>query len=112
MRGDVSKGRKCALQSMGQVARVVTLEQLARSGEDVTFFARGEHLKAIQAHGLCVETPTGEMLIQPAKVTDDPKEIGPVDVILLKSFAGEGGCEKYATYGRPCNVSGPVAEWS
>ena len=57
--------------------------QLARSGEDVTFIARGEHLKAIQAHGLCVETPAGEILIQPAKATDDPKEIGPVDVILL-----------------------------
>ena len=57
--------------------------QLARSGEDVTFIARGEHLKAIQAHGLCVETPAGEILIQPAKATDNPKEIGPVDVILL-----------------------------
>jgi 2-dehydropantoate 2-reductase len=57
--------------------------QLARSGEDVTFIARGEHLKAIQAHGLCVETPAGEILIQPAKATDDPKEVGPVDVILL-----------------------------
>lgn len=57
--------------------------QLARSGEDVTFIARGEHLKAIQAHGLCVETPAGEILIQSAKATDNPKEIGPVDVILL-----------------------------
>jgi hypothetical protein len=30
--------------------------QLARAGEDVTFVARGPHLKAIQAQGLCVET--------------------------------------------------------
>ena len=57
--------------------------QLARSGEDVTFIARGEHLKAIQAHGLCVETPAGEILIRSAKATDNPKEIGPVDVTLL-----------------------------
>jgi 2-dehydropantoate 2-reductase len=57
--------------------------QLARSGEDVTFIARGEHLKAIQAHGLYVETPAGEILIQPAKATDDPTQVGPLDVVLL-----------------------------
>ena len=57
--------------------------QLARSGEDVTFLARGEHLKAIQAHGLCVETPAGEIVIQPAKATDDPRQVAPVDVVLL-----------------------------
>ena len=57
--------------------------QLARSGGDVTFIARGQHLKAIQAHGLFVETPAGEIVIQPAKATDDPRQIAPVDVILL-----------------------------
>jgi len=57
--------------------------QLARSGGDVTFIARGQHLKAIQAHGLCVETPAGEIVIQPAKATDDPMQIGPVDVIFV-----------------------------
>jgi choline dehydrogenase-like flavoprotein len=49
--------------------------QLARTGEDVTFVARGQHLKAIQAHGLCVETPAGEIAIQPAKATDDPMQV-------------------------------------
>jgi 2-dehydropantoate 2-reductase len=57
--------------------------QLARTGEDVTFVASGEHLKAIQAHGLCVETPAGEIVIQPAKATDDPTQVAPVDVIFL-----------------------------
>jgi 2-dehydropantoate 2-reductase len=57
--------------------------QLARSGEDVIFVARGQHLKAIQAHGLCLETPAGEVVIQPAKATDDPTQVGPVDVIFL-----------------------------
>jgi 2-dehydropantoate 2-reductase len=54
--------------------------QLARSGEDVTFIARGEHLKAIQEHGLCVEIPAGEIVIQPAKATDDPTQVGPVEL--------------------------------
>ena len=57
--------------------------QLAHSGDDVTFVARGQHLKAIQAHGLWVETPAGEILIKPAKATDDPAQVGPVDVVLL-----------------------------
>src|SRR5215831_8788114 len=57
--------------------------QLARTGEDVTFIARGQHLKAIQEHGLCVETPAGEIVIQPAKATDDPVQVAPVDVIFL-----------------------------
>src|SRR6266567_8066057 len=57
--------------------------QLARTGEDVTFVARGQHLKAIQAQGLCVETPAGEIVIRPAKATDDPTQVAPVDVIFL-----------------------------
>ena len=36
--------------------------QLARSGEDVTFIARGQQLTAIQAHGLCVDTPAARSL--------------------------------------------------
>jgi 2-dehydropantoate 2-reductase len=57
--------------------------QLARIGEDVTFIARGQHLAAIQSHGLRVETPAGEIVIQPAKATDDPTQVGLVDVVLL-----------------------------
>jgi 2-dehydropantoate 2-reductase len=56
---------------------------LARTGEDVTFVARGQHLKAIQAHGLCVETSAGEIVIHPAKAMDDPMQVAPVDVIFL-----------------------------
>jgi len=56
---------------------------LARTGEDVTFVARGQHLKAIQAHGLCVETAAGEIVVQPAQATDDPMHVSPVDVIFL-----------------------------
>ena len=76
--------------------------QLARNGEDVTFVARGPHLKAIQAHGFCVETPAGEIVIRPAKATDDPTQVAPVDVILVgvKAWQVEDAA-KYAAYGRP-----------
>jgi 2-dehydropantoate 2-reductase len=56
---------------------------LARAGEDVTFIARGEHLQAMRAKGLVVETPAGDIRIQPAQATGKPAELGPVDLVLL-----------------------------
>lgn len=57
--------------------------QLARAGEEVVFIARGEHLDAIRADGLHVETPRGEIVIRPAQANDDPARVGPVDVVLV-----------------------------
>jgi 2-dehydropantoate 2-reductase len=57
--------------------------QLARAGEEVSFIARGEHLQAIRTQGLHVETPKGEIVIRPARATDDPAEIGTVDAVLV-----------------------------
>jgi len=57
--------------------------QLARAGEDVVFVARGEHLRAIRASGLRVETSSDEILISPAQATDDPAEVAGVGVVLV-----------------------------
>jgi len=57
--------------------------QLARAGEDVVFVARGEHLRAIRASGLRVETPSDEILISPAQATDDPAEVAGVGAVLV-----------------------------
>jgi 2-dehydropantoate 2-reductase len=57
--------------------------RLAGAGADVTFIARGEHLRAIQENGLRVETQDGEITVKPAKATDDPSQVGEVDVILI-----------------------------
>jgi 2-dehydropantoate 2-reductase len=56
--------------------------RLALGGEEVAFVARGEHLRAIRAGGLRLELPDGERTIHPL-ATDDPADIGPVDVVLL-----------------------------
>lgn len=56
--------------------------RLAEAGHDVTFIARGDHLKAIRAQGLKVKCPLGDAHIRPARAADDPKEIGPVDLVL------------------------------
>jgi 2-dehydropantoate 2-reductase len=56
---------------------------LAKAGADVTFVARGAHLAAMRERGLKIEGDRGEMHISPAQATDDPSDIGPVDVVLF-----------------------------
>ncbi|MBU6452141.1 MAG: 2-dehydropantoate 2-reductase [Cyanobacteria bacterium REEB67] len=58
--------------------------RLAEAGADVHFIARGKHLAAIKENGLKIESALkGDTLIKPAKVTDDPASIGPVDYVLV-----------------------------
>jgi 2-dehydropantoate 2-reductase len=56
---------------------------LARSGQEVIFIARGEHLRAIQKNGLRVKSVHGDFLIHPARAVEDPAEIGPVDLVIF-----------------------------
>ena len=55
---------------------------LAQAGEEVIFVARGEHLKAIREQGLRVETTAGEIIVR-SEATDDPAQVGAVDVVLV-----------------------------
>ena len=56
---------------------------LAKAGADVTFIARGAHLAAMQSQGLRLESPRGDIHLEPAQATDDPAKVGPVDVVLF-----------------------------
>jgi 2-dehydropantoate 2-reductase len=57
--------------------------RLSQGGQDVTFIARGEHLRAIQTSGLRVDSLNGDFVINPAKATDDVSDIGPVDLVIV-----------------------------
>jgi 2-dehydropantoate 2-reductase len=57
--------------------------RLAHAGEDVAFIARGAHLRAIQANGLKVDSPSGDFTIYPAKATDDVNEVGEVELVIV-----------------------------
>ena len=58
--------------------------RLAAAGHDVTFIARGSHLRAMQEHGLLLESEAqGDIHIPSVKVTDDPASVGIVDVVIL-----------------------------
>jgi 2-dehydropantoate 2-reductase len=49
----------------------------------VHFIARGAHLTAMKARGLQIKSVNGDFLISPASATDDPGEVGPVDVVVV-----------------------------
>ncbi len=57
--------------------------RLAAAGAEVVFIARGAHLAAIRKDGLRVTSPLGDLHINPATATDDPAEVGAVDLVLL-----------------------------
>ena len=57
--------------------------RLAQAGEEVVFLARGEHLRALQANGLRVDSIKGDFLVQPVNATDKPADVGAVDMILV-----------------------------
>ncbi len=56
--------------------------RMAQAGFDVTLFARGPHLRAMQERGVQVKRNEGDFVARP-KVTGSVKEVGPVDVVFL-----------------------------
>src|SRR5947209_2660206 len=57
--------------------------RMAAAGHDVTFIARGAHRDAIRRDGLRIESALGDLHLKDLNVTDDPKQVGPVDVVLF-----------------------------
>lgn len=57
--------------------------RLVQAGEDVVFIARGDHLKAMLKQGLQVDSVKGDFLVKPVQATDDPAQVGIVDVVLV-----------------------------
>ena len=68
--------------------------KLANAGYDVSFIARRKHMQAIVNNGLKIISPSGNMLIKPANVSENPKDFDKPDIILLcvKAFDTEFSC--------------------
>ena len=80
--------------------------KLALAGHDVTYIARGEHLRAIQAHGMSLRGPDGTGVVANAKATDDAGKMAAVDAILfcVKLFDTEAAAQAIA----PLHAKGGV----
>ena len=57
--------------------------RMAAAGHDVTFIARGAHRDAIRRDGLRIESALGDLHLKDLNVTDDPTQVGPIDVVLF-----------------------------
>jgi len=57
--------------------------RLAQAGNEVSFIARGEHLRTIREKGLQLKSIKGDHLLTGAFATDQPADIGPVDVVFV-----------------------------
>src|SRR5258708_22404932 len=56
--------------------------RMAQAGLDVTLFARGPHLRAMQERGVQVKSNEGDFVARP-KIASSLEEVGPVDVVFL-----------------------------
>src|SRR5271163_4906045 len=56
--------------------------RMAQAGFDVTLFARGPHLRAMQERGVQVKSSDGDFVARPA-IAGSLEEVGPVDVVFL-----------------------------
>jgi len=57
--------------------------KLAKAGNEVTIYARGAHLIAIQERGFNVKSINGDFRAKPKLATDDLSKIEPPDLIIL-----------------------------
>jgi 2-dehydropantoate 2-reductase len=57
--------------------------RISAAGHDVAFIARGAQRDAIRRDGLKIESALGDFHLKNVNVTDDPKQVGPVDVVLF-----------------------------
>jgi len=76
----------------------LALKYTGRSKHDVIFYARGAHLAAIRKDGLRLVTVDGEYTIRPAQATDNPVEMGPLDLAIFctKSYGLEDAARAIA----------------
>jgi 2-dehydropantoate 2-reductase len=84
--------------------------RLALEGHDVAFVARGQHLKAIHQTGLRVQSPSGDFKIDSPKSSDNPAEVGAVDLIFfcVKSYDATEAIEMMKPMVGPQTVVLPV----
>lgn len=57
--------------------------RMAAAGHDVFFIARGANLEAMRKNGLKIDSVNGDLHLPKVNVTDDPKSVGPVDIVLF-----------------------------
>jgi 2-dehydropantoate 2-reductase len=74
--------RKVCVFGAGAIGGLIGARLAMKAEADISLVARGAHLAAMKAHGLTLKQ-AGETHVVKPRVTDDPRELGPQDVIIL-----------------------------
>jgi 2-dehydropantoate 2-reductase len=74
--------RKIAIMGAGAIGSYYG-GLFASRGYDVTFIARGAHLKALQSNGLSLHSSFGDSTLPRVSATDKPETVGTVDLVLF-----------------------------
>lgn len=88
---------KIAILGIGGVGATVA-SALSAVEKDLILIARGKNKEAILDNGLAVKSKVlGDRRVVPAMVSDDPQEIGIVDILIIacKGYSLKEACEKY-----------------
>ena len=56
---------------------------LARAGHEVSFLARGEHLRAIQSRGLKIDSAKFGSFVVHGRASDEPADLGQAELVLF-----------------------------
>jgi len=73
---------KIAIMGSGSVGGYLGA-RLAAAGQDVHFVARGRQLDAMREYGVQILSLNGDLHLEKVQVTDNPAEIGLVDVVVF-----------------------------
>jgi 2-dehydropantoate 2-reductase len=82
--------------------------RMQAAGHDVAYIARRAHLDALRKDGLKIESVHGDLHLPKVNATPDPKEVGPVDVVLfaVKLWDTETAAELARTHASsPCRTA-------
>ena len=80
--GTATRPLRVAVFGVGAVGGVFGA-RLAQAGHDVWFIARGATRDALARNGLRLDSIDGDLHLTTVQVTDDPSQVGPVDVVLV-----------------------------
>lgn len=73
---------KIAAMAAGAVGAYF-VARMAEAGHETFYIARGANLAAIKKNGLRIDSVNGNIHLPKPNVTDDPKSVGPVDIVIF-----------------------------
>lgn len=97
---------RIAVMGTGAVGAYFGAKLAAAFDNQMAFIARGDHLEAMQKHGLVVKSHEGDLTVRKAVFSADAAEVGTVDMVLfcVKSYDTESAARSLAPMMEPNTI--------